>query len=427
MLFWEGLTQPTGKGGTHCDLILDTAGTALAAGSAFSGNAKMHQGKRHRKGSVLVYATVAITALLGFCSLGVDFGRVALVKTELQRAADAAARAGAAGLVSGVTTAQDLAVQYAAVNAADGASIVLDPSTDVEFDTWDSVGKTFSVLTGAARSNANAMRITARRNGIPLMGMRMLGKNTQDVRATSIAMVRPGLLSGFYGLDSMYFKGGLFAASYDSSVTTNPTHAAYRTNCNIGSNGPITGGSGNNLYGSLCVGPSGSNATVTVHGGTMNLGSAIPTPADPPMTPVANPGGVSQTPSVSSDVTWQGGTYYFTSWTISSGKTVNFSGPATIYLNGDFTPADPVAIYAYNDIPANLTIYQSAGHTFNTNTKVVTLIARLIAPGADVRFKSGCSVRGSIIAKTLWMSDDCDLYYDEQLGTGSNGGITVVK
>src|SRR4051812_33726095 len=64
-----------------------------------------------RTGAVMIYMAVAMTAFAGIVSLAVDWGQTQLAKTELQAAADAAARAGAAGLTvrNGDWTAQRLA------------------------------------------------------------------------------------------------------------------------------------------------------------------------------------------------------------------------------------------------------------------------------------------------------------------------------
>ena len=50
-------------------------------------------GYRRRSGVTVVYTIILLTALIGLASLAVDYARVQLAKTELQRAADAAARA----------------------------------------------------------------------------------------------------------------------------------------------------------------------------------------------------------------------------------------------------------------------------------------------------------------------------------------------
>ena len=57
------------------------------------------------KALTLIYGIVAMTALMMIVSLGVDLGHVHLVKSELQSAADAAARAAASQLPAGTTAA----------------------------------------------------------------------------------------------------------------------------------------------------------------------------------------------------------------------------------------------------------------------------------------------------------------------------------
>src|SRR5690349_7829892 len=120
-----------------------------------------------RRGMVIVFAVLMLLALVGFCSLAVDYGRVQTAKTELQRTADAAARAAVANVSGGISNAQSAATNVAAANTANGAAVAL-ASTDIEFGTWNPTSRTFTVLSGAARSGANAIRITARQNDVPL-------------------------------------------------------------------------------------------------------------------------------------------------------------------------------------------------------------------------------------------------------------------
>jgi len=61
---------------------------------------------RRRRGAALIYIAVAMTVLIGFMSLGVDVGHVQMVKSQLQIAAEAAARAGARKLSQGSSAAE---------------------------------------------------------------------------------------------------------------------------------------------------------------------------------------------------------------------------------------------------------------------------------------------------------------------------------
>ncbi|MBC8106638.1 MAG: Tad domain-containing protein [Anaerolineae bacterium] len=154
--------------------------------------------RRRYAGITLIYATVVMVVLCSFVSLGVDYGRVQLAKTELQRAADAGSRYGASGLKNilyGVSAARANAVVAAKDNLADGSPVTLDANKDVELIIWDAKKKTATVTTDPYA--ANAVRVTARRtaargNPIPMTFARLAGVNSCDASATSISMLTPG-------------------------------------------------------------------------------------------------------------------------------------------------------------------------------------------------------------------------------------------
>jgi Flp pilus assembly protein TadG len=147
---------------------------------------------RHRRGIAVVYFLGMFTLLTGFCSLAVDFGRVLLVKEQLQCVADAAARAALYKLSTSVAAAQTAAVNVAAANTVDGSAVSITASTDVVFGTWDPVAQTFTTLTGSAQSAANAVQVTvhrtaARGNATRLTFAPLLGQSTCDVNSTATA------------------------------------------------------------------------------------------------------------------------------------------------------------------------------------------------------------------------------------------------
>lgn len=111
---------------------------------------------------VLVYVAMMLTILLAFCAFSVDVSKARVVKTELQRTADAAARYAASGLATSVAEARARAITSAAENTANGTPVVLT-NADIEFGSWNPDTKTFTVLTGSAEAGATAVRVTARR------------------------------------------------------------------------------------------------------------------------------------------------------------------------------------------------------------------------------------------------------------------------
>jgi Flp pilus assembly protein TadG len=148
--------------------------------------------RSRRRGIAIIYVIIALVAMLGFCSLAVDLGRVQTAKTELRRAADAAARAGAAYIPQGTSAVQSAAIAIASQNKCDGASVVLTNS-NVSVGIWNKSTNTFSTSGSADNvTTFNAVQISALRtkangNPIPLLFGSILGASTCNVTATSVA------------------------------------------------------------------------------------------------------------------------------------------------------------------------------------------------------------------------------------------------
>lgn len=93
-----------------------------------------------RRGSVIVYVTLALVALLGAAGLTIDVGNLYLQRDKAQRAADAAALAGALQLMDGksIAEASTAAKNVAAKNDYDitkGATVVCTPEAE-GVDAW---------------------------------------------------------------------------------------------------------------------------------------------------------------------------------------------------------------------------------------------------------------------------------------------------
>jgi Flp pilus assembly protein TadG len=151
------------------------------------------KGRTNRPGATLVYVMMLMAVLLGFCSLAVDLSRVETAKTELQRAADAAAMAGAAALQSGASaTAIKTEVALMADQPVDGVTFSLNTTTDVQFLNWTSASATPTVESGT--TGANAIRVYCRRttsesDPITLLFGEALGVQSASVWASSVAYI----------------------------------------------------------------------------------------------------------------------------------------------------------------------------------------------------------------------------------------------
>lgn len=142
-------------------------------------------------GAVLIWMTLCILALIGFAALAIDIGRLRLVKSELQVAADAAARAAGNGLWDG--TAEHRAKSVAKANSAGGEKVKLKDE-DMEWGHWDFEKRVFTP-DGEPR---NALRVVARRtrehgDPLPMIFAAALGIATSDVQAEAIVAGKPPL------------------------------------------------------------------------------------------------------------------------------------------------------------------------------------------------------------------------------------------
>jgi len=380
---------------------------------------------KNRRGAVLIYMAVLLGLMCAFASLAVDLGRAQVAKTEARRTADAAARAAVAGIPSGISTAQSNAAWIAAANNMDGSAVALDTAQDIEFGTWDTTARTFTVLSGVARSNANSVRVTVRRTAdrgtaVPLLFGRVIGVSSCDVTASAIA-ANTGSVYELVGLDSVTVKNNMVVGTYSSSVTTDPS-SHFVDDASVASNGPITA-KNNEDVGSVILGPSGSSALDNV-ASTVTLISDIPWPTMP--TAPATGSNV----SISGTVNYPGGTYNWNNVTFSNNATLQFSGPAIVNVIGDITFAQNATITAASSIPSNLVIYQFGNHSFGgSNANSIDITADLIAPGSDFYAKNSATLRGRAFFRTVYAKNNFEFYYDTALTAlyANGGGLKTVK
>lgn len=147
---------------------------------------------KSERGVVLIFVAIALLMLVGFMALAIDVGFVFTAKADLQAAVDAAALAGASGLMLGPDEARARAIEYATKNPVYHNNVQLDLA-DIELGTWNSSSRSFSDLPEDDENSANSIRVTgnlteARGNPLTLFFARALGAETADVRAQSVAV-----------------------------------------------------------------------------------------------------------------------------------------------------------------------------------------------------------------------------------------------
>jgi hypothetical protein len=324
-------------------------------------------------------------------------------------------------------------------------------ASNIELGTWDENNATFSVLTGAQESQANAVRVTCTRrqvdgNPVTLFFAGFLGRETADADATATAMVRPSRCGLFIGIDKVTISGGSYTDSYDSGA--GPYNAGSAGNQgHVCSDGSITLSSSSYVDGNALPGESES---VSTSGSSYVTGDTDPRSEPLNLPPVdfgdsaTNNNNDNIPDSVGGEepydddngefklsggdhATLPAGTYYFSKFTLSGGSSVSVSGETVIYCTGDFV-ASGSSIANTSLIPTNLQV-------FCTGSKVdisggSDFYGAVYAPASKVVRSSGSNhVYGSLIGKELTLSGGGGAHADAALGLldGSVGKVTIVE
>lgn len=180
----------------------------------------MRSASRHRHGVSLIYAAFAITGIGAMVSLTVDLARVRVAKYQLQCAVDAAARAAAAKIDQPSSTCKSAAVAVAAENSVDGTAVSLSAATDIDIGVWNHLSKSFTITSTSPNAvRVRGARTAARGNPITLLFAPLIGRNTCDVIATSIAVMNATEISSTHIVDG---KSNMYAAKMTNTSLYDP-------------------------------------------------------------------------------------------------------------------------------------------------------------------------------------------------------------
>jgi hypothetical protein len=361
---------------------------------------------------------------------------VRVVKVELQTAADAAARAGAAGLHNG--TAYTAAVDVAALNRADNQPVVLrtgGAEPDVVLGHWDEPSRQFV----AGGTPVDAIQVTARRtaardDAVPLTFGPLLGLHTSDVRATAVAVKKAGSPLGFVGIGNLAVGNNSIVAAY-SSTSGEPSLGNVTGGAGVASNSHVTFGNNSFIAGNVTLGPGGDLDTgnhFAQVGTTNNVTTAMSYP--PTEAPTVSSSGA-LTVGQNETRTLSAGTYRYTSITLGNGATLESTGPVTIYATGSVQAGNSVKLIAYADKPSNLRLRLSAGTSFDAGNGFEAT-AEIYGPESVFEMGNNGRVVGAAVFSVFQAGGNTTLYHDLSsagVGLGGAGGlgtsepITLVK
>jgi Flp pilus assembly protein TadG len=400
---------------------------------------RVRRGIRTRRGTTIIYLGIVIPAVIALASFAVDYARVQIAKSQLRLTVDAAARAGAASIPSGVTSAQNSVVAVAASNNCDGAPVSIDSNLDIDFGTWSENARTFTVLSGVSRANANALRVFGRRtaarsNPIPLTFGPIVGAQNCNVTVSCIAMYsQTPATYGVIALSKFDIKGNV--DSYDSG-NGQWTAVSATSNGSVACNTDIKMGGTSVIHGDAHYGTG-----YMVNGGSVTgSASALSTPVTAPAATAGNaatsnddanlPGGYfNGTDFVMNggSCTLPAGTYYIGKFTLNSGAVVNITAPTTIYVNGAMAMTGAAQLNA-NGRPQDLklTILGSNGLAMSGTTWMNAIV---YAPGTKVAMSNTATICGAIVCDEIKDSGSSQFHVDEALHLGStpNPKVTLVK
>jgi len=396
---------------------------------------KQNRIHRHR-GNVMVYVTIGMVAFAGYVSLGVDFSHVLLVRNELQFAADAAARYAAAGLGTSVSQAKSNAVTAAGEMYADGSKVALDSTDDVIFGTWS--GGSFTVLTGANQSSANAVKVTCHRtaaggNAVALSFASLLGMSTADITVSTTAMYTSSYIKGIIGLNYVTMSGSAFVNSYNSTTSGPYSAGVANQNARVISNKNITMSGSATIYGNAIPGPgytatggivtgSRTAATSPIVCPSVSVGSNATTNNNAAVASYTSNGSFNV--SGSNTATMPGGTYCFQNFIMSGQSILDITGPVVIYVTGTLDLSG--SVYTAQSVPSNLQIYVASTQN-STLSGSTAFYGEVYAPQSNVTISGQSGFCGSCVGASLTISGSGGVHWDESLGGTSSGGVSIVQ
>jgi Flp pilus assembly protein TadG len=146
-----------------------------------------------RRGVIAVLSAVLFIVTLAIVAFAVDVGYLAVVRTQLQAAADSAALASAGASNQSRSGMIQVAQAFAAYHQIGARPVVLNAG-DVKFGIWDVATRTFTEL--GPGDLGTAVKVTVRADAAsgglpPLFFGRVLGANPVAEEASAVAMVNP--------------------------------------------------------------------------------------------------------------------------------------------------------------------------------------------------------------------------------------------
>ncbi len=253
-------------------------------------------------------------------------------------------------------------------------------------------------------------------------------------------------LTSVIGLDSASLSGGAMFDSYNSSGGYPATKGSL---ANLLSNGTVSVAGSSKVYGNVwstqagvsvlgssqVMGNATAGTTVTkavsaVITGTITNNQVAPVmtlPAVPNCGTYSSNSGISGTYSYNAatgnlslsginNATLANGSYCFNNVTLSNSAQLRVNGPVTIRITGKLTVGGVASLTNTTSVPANLRIlssYSGSNGVSFTNSSNIYLM--LYAPNTNVADTGAAQLFGTVVGKTVTLSNSGTIHYDTQL------------
>ena len=403
--------------------------------------------QRARRGSVLVLAAVLMIVMLIFLAFVIDIGYLSVVQTQLQVAADAGALAGAAALRDGPSPAKLIAESFAERNAVDGSTVTVLADEDIALGRWDEEMRVFEVLTGGSEDDANAVRVTCRRNAsrgnpVNLFFARVMGHETADLSASAIARAKISVCGQIVGLDRVSMSGSSYTDSYISNNGFYSPGTA-RNNGHVCCNGPIVMSGSTQIRGNAHPGPGFAVL------GTQNVTGNMEPLSEPLYYPPVDTGDAATNNNNGNIPTSQNGRvvvdgsqrfvlsggdrvelppgiYYFSQIIMTGSSVATLTGATVIYVTGNCNISGS-SIVNPSRKPSELQLYVMGANCAISGPSDFHGV--VYAPSARVVRSGTSDYFGMIIGRDVVLSGSGGVHADESLGTlqGTNNRAVLVE
>jgi Mg-chelatase subunit ChlD len=142
--------------------------------------------RSNRRGAIVVLAAFMMVILFAMVAFSFDIGCITAARTEIQRAADSGALAGAGSLGDDRDAAELVAIQYVRFNHVGGEPVPTG-EINVEVGKWDTEARAFL----PAQEGQTAVRVQAKQPNRPTFFGRLLGHTSFDIQAEAVATYGP--------------------------------------------------------------------------------------------------------------------------------------------------------------------------------------------------------------------------------------------